>query len=195
MAKRLYTYIIVAAIVLSITGCTDGKQGMVQSRLPHDTLYTEQKAMAVYGYDPVRALQIVDSAVIVGNMSSWRADKNRARIYSQTQAGERLDSLMHWTAGARLDTARIIGEQLIRHDSIKNSLEGQDVLEILAYVARCQKDTTLWLRRSRQLVEVCRRQGAETEALRGEAEIGAALCYMGQESEGMAMMDRTIVAL
>ncbi|MBQ6019971.1 MAG: hypothetical protein IJL26_07295, partial [Clostridia bacterium] len=81
MAKRLYTYIIiVAAIVLSITGCTDGKQGMVQSRLPHDTLYTEQKAMAVYGYDPVRALQIVDSAVIVGNMSSWRADKNRARI-------------------------------------------------------------------------------------------------------------------
>jgi len=52
--------------VLSITGCTDGKQGMVQSRLPHDTLYTEQKAIAVYGYDPVRALQIVDSAVIFG---------------------------------------------------------------------------------------------------------------------------------
>ena len=197
MAKRLYTYIIiVAAIVLSITGCTDGKQGMVQSRLPHDTLYTEQKAIAVYGYDPVRALQIVDSAVIVGNMSSWRADKNRARIYSLTRAGERLDSLMHWSPDARFDTARIIGEQLIRHDSIKNSLERQqDVLEILAYVARCQKDTTLWLRRSRQLVEVCRRQGAETEALRGEAEIGAALCYMGQESEGMAMMDRAIGAL
>lgn len=144
MAKRLYTYIIiVAAIVLSITGCTDGKQGMVQSRLPHDTLYTEQKAIAVYGYDPVRALQIVDSAVIVGNMSSWQADKNRARIYSLTRAGERLDSLMHWTPDARFDTARIIGEQLIRHDSIKNSLERQqDVLEILAYVARCQKDTT-----------------------------------------------------
>lgn len=42
--------------------------------LPTDTAYTQQAAMAVYGYQPVRALRIIDSAVIVGNFSEVRAD-------------------------------------------------------------------------------------------------------------------------
>ena len=33
--------------------------------LPTDTAYTQQAAMAVYGYQPERALRIIDSAVIV----------------------------------------------------------------------------------------------------------------------------------
>ena len=41
--------------------------------------------------------------------------------HSQTRAGSRLDSLMHWTDGARFDTARAIGERLLRHDSIRDS--------------------------------------------------------------------------
>ena len=160
------------------------------------TVYTQQAAMMVYDYDPVRALQIIDSAVIVGNMSDWQADKNRARIYSQTRLRERLDSLMHWPADARLDTARAIGERLLRHDSVKNSLEEQqNVLEILAMAARLKKDTVTWLQRSQQLVEVCRLQGAETEALRNEAEVGAALCRLGQKDKGMAMLDSVIVSL
>jgi len=152
--------------------------------------------MMVYDYDPMRALRIIDSAVIVGNMSDWRADKNRAYIYCQTRLRERLDSLMHWTSGARFDSARAIGERLLGHDSIKNSYEGQqDVLEILACAARLQEDTLTWLRRSRQLAEVCRLQGAETEALRNEAEVGAALCRLGQLDEGMAKLDSVIAAL
>ena len=157
------------------------------------TIYTQQAAMDVYDYDPMRALQIIDSAVIVGNLSDWRADKNRARIYSQTRLRERLDSLMNWPAGARLDTARAIGERLLRHDSVKNRLEEQqDVLEILVHAARLKEDTLTWLKRSRQLVEVCRLQGAETEALRNEAEVGAALCRMGQPDDGMAKLDSVI---
>lgn len=152
--------------------------------------------MMVYDYDPMRALRIIDSAVIVGNMSDWRADKNRAYIYCKTRLRERLDSLMHWTSGARFDSARAIGERLLGHDSIKNSYEGQqDVLEILACAARLQEDTLTWLRRSRQLAEVCRLQGAETEALRNEAEVGAALCRLGQLDEGMAKLDSVIAAL
>ena len=152
--------------------------------------------MTVYDYDPVRALEIVDSAVIVGNLSDWQADKNRARIYSQTRLRERLDSLMHWPADARLDSARVICERLLRHDSVKNSLEEQqNVLEILANAVRLKKDTVTWFQRSQQLVEVCRQQGAETEALRNEAEVGAALCRMGQPDKGMAMLDSVIAAL
>ena len=152
--------------------------------------------MMVYDYDPVRALQIIDSAVIVGNLSDWRADKNRACIYSRTRLRDRLDSLLHLTTGARLDSARAIGERLLGHDSVKNSYDRQqDVLEILVYTARLQEDTLTWLQRSQQLVEVCRLQGAETEALRNEAEVGAALCRMGQRNEGMAMLDSVIAAL
>ena len=152
--------------------------------------------MMVYDYDPVRALQIIDSAVIVKNLSKWQSDKNRARIYSQTRIGKRFDSLMHWTADARLDSAKAIGERLLKHDSIKNSLEGQqDVLEMLAYTARQQNDSMAWLQRSQQLAEVYRQQGAETEALRNEAEVGAALCSMGRQNEGMAMLDSVIAVL
>ena len=178
-----------------MTGCT-GRVETKQVQQPQDTIYTQKAAMKVYDYDPVRALGIIDSAVIVGNLSDWRADMNRARIYSQTRLRERLDSLMHWTADARLDSARAIGERLLRHDSVRNRLEEQQkVLEILAYAARMKGDTLTWLRRSQQLVEVCRRQGAETEALRNEAEVGAALCRLGQKNEGMAILDSVIATL
>jgi hypothetical protein len=191
MERHTLILCIVAAI---ITGCTGKNPQTSKDRSQaQDIAYTQEAAMKVYDYDPVRALRIVDSAVIVGNMSDWKADKNRARIYSQTRLRERLDSLMHWPADARLDSARAIGERLLRHDSVRNRLEEQqDVLEILAYTARLQEDSLTWLQRSRQLVEVCRRQGAETEALRNEAEVGAALCRMGQPDAGMAKLDSVI---
>ena len=181
--------------MIMVTGCTRNGETK-QVRQPKDTLYTQKAAMMVYDYDPVRALQIIDSAVIVKNLSNWRSDKNRARIYCQTRMGERFDSLMHWTAGARFDSAKAIGERLLKHDSVMNSLkEQQDVLEMLAYTARQQHDSIAWLQRSQQLTEICRQQGSETEALRNEAEVGAALCRMGRQNEGMAMLDSVIAVL
>ena len=114
----------VVATIMMMVGCT-GNGGTQQEEQPQDTVYTQEAAMKVYDYDPVRALRIVDSAVIVGNLSDWQADMDRARIYSQTRLRERLDSLMHWPADTRLDTVRAIGERLLRHDSVKNSLEEQ----------------------------------------------------------------------
>ena len=134
----LYTLSVVATIMM-IAGCTDNKGAHHSMLSSKDTIYTQQAAMMVYDYDPVRALQIVDSAVIVGNLSDWQADKNRARIYSQTRLRERLDSLMHWPADTRLDTARAIGERLLCHDSVKNSLEEQqNVLEYVNKVHLCR---------------------------------------------------------
>ena len=120
---QLILYVAVATVLTA--GCT-GKRSQTEGESarqpqPTDTLYTAEKALMVYDYEPERALQIIDSAVIVGNVSDWWVDKHRARIYSQTRAGSRLDSLMHWTDGARFDTARAIGERLLRHDSIRDS--------------------------------------------------------------------------
>ena len=184
--------------VLALTlGCTgsDKRKENIQSQ-PSDTIYTQKAAMAVYGYDPVRALQIIDSAVIVGNLSEVWGDVNRARIYSQSQMAEQLDSLLGGPRGVRLDTARAIGERLLQHDSLKtNPKLHQDVLEILIYTARLQEDSVRWLQRSRELVEECRKHGEETKALRTEAELGASLCYSGQQEQGLAKLDSVIAAI
>ena len=201
-----FLFPIVAAVVLFLTGCA-GHGDTTQTQQPQDTIYTEQKAMAVYDYQPERALQIIDSAVIVGNMSEVRADFLRARIYSWTVMGQTVDSLLQGPerlrngvrrSGVRFDSARVIGERLLTHDSVEANLGlRQNVLEVLVYVARQQQDTARWLRRAQELVEVCHGQGedAEPEALRTEAEVGAVLCQMGQRERGMEKLDSVIAIL
>ena len=194
-ALHLLLYLVVASLVI---GCTGKEQTSKENKQPQDTIYTQQTAMDVYDYDPVRALEIIDSAVIVGNMSRVWADGIRARIYSWTLMGQTVDSLLHGPEGMRFDSARVIGERLLQHDSLKTNIGmHQDVLEVLVYVARQQQDTARWLRRSQELVEVCHQQGedAEPEALRTEAEMGAALCMMGQREQGMARLDSVIAIL
>ena len=72
-------FIAIAAILM--VGCAGKDKDTAGSRKPQDsdTLYTWRAAMKVYGYQPERALQIIDSAVIVGNMSEVWAEANRAR--------------------------------------------------------------------------------------------------------------------
>ena len=197
MKQALHLILFVAILALLIVGCT-GKDVTKRMPQPTDTLYTKQKAMDVYDYQPERALQIVDSAVIVGNISEVWADGLRARIYSWTLMGQTVDSLLHGPEGVRFDSARVIGERLLLHDSLKANIGmRQDVLEVLVYVARQQQDTARWLRCSQELVEVCHLQGedAEPEALRTEAEMGAVLCMMGRREQGMARLDSVIAIL
>ena len=200
MRQTLQLILYVAVATVLAAGCT-GKRSQTAKESDRqspatDTTYTQQAAMAVYGYQPERALQIIDTAVIVGNLSEVWGDVNRARIYSQSQMAEQLDSLLGGPRGVRLDTARAIAERLLLHDSLKaNPKLRQDVLEILIYTARQQKDTTRWLQRSRELVSESRQTGAETKALRTETEIGASLCYTGQVEQGLAKLDSVITAI
>ena len=83
----------------------------------------------------------------------------------------------------------------MKHDSLKTNLKlKQEVLDILVYTARQQQDTVNWLQRSRELVDVYHQMGPEkeTDALRTEAEIGAALYFAGQQQEGLAKLDSVI---
>lgn len=194
MRRAIYLIIIIVSV---LSGCTGGVDTKVETR-EGDSFYIRQEAMNIYAYQPVRALQIIDSAVNVGSLSQWRADMCRARIYSSTLMYAPVDSLLGGQEDMRLDTAQAIGERLLSHDSVRANLKRQqDVLEILAYTDRMQNDTIGWMRRSRELVGVCRQIGpeAETDALRSEAEIGAALCAMGQYEQGMAKLDSAMVLL
>lgn len=192
-------FLLIIGISLTIVGCTNSdKQQKKHVSQPSDTIYTMQSAMSIYAYQPVRALQIVDSAVIVGNLSEVYADVCRARIYSSSQMFDLVDSMLGGPSGVRLDSACAIGERLLKNDSVKVSLERQhDVLEILANTVRMKDDTAKWIEYSRQLMEVCYKQGdfAATDALRMKAEIGAALCVKGQMTEGFAKLDSAIYEL
>lgn len=192
----LLTPVVVMTMMAGCAGCNS--EHPTHKPQASDTLYTREAAMRIYGYQPERALQILDSAVIVGNLKDWQADQYRARIYSSTQMYDEADSLLGGTVNARLDKARRIGERLLKNDSIKADKRNLlDVLEVLCNTARMQNDTTRWIRRSRQYVALCHLMGPDqqTNALRTEAEIGAALCAMGRHAEGMAKMDSVIYEL
>lgn len=163
---------------------------------PTDTLYTAAQALEVYDYQPVQALQIIDSAVAVGNISPWMADYFKAKIYAWTVMGAQVDSLLPGSATVRFDSARVADERFLAHDSVRANLSRQqDVLEILVYAARHRQDTALFFRRAQELVDVCHKQGNETEALRTEAELGVALYQKGWREQGMARLDSVIAAL
>ena len=200
---HLILYMVVAVMVTvtcSLTsGCTaDGSskndaehQHVAQ---PSDTLYTEQKAMAVYDYQPERALQIVDSAVIVGNVSETWADILRMHIYCYTIAEAQVDSLLGGPEGVRYEKTLSIGERLMAEDdSVRVSLTmQQNVLESMFCAAHHLERDEQAIRLAQQLVEVCHQQGAETEALRNEAEIGVQLCHKGEAERGLARIDSVI---
>ena len=79
--KKNLLYLLLLAV--SAVGCT-GKGGTQREPQPSDTLYTAEEAMAVYGYEPERALTIIDSALIVGNIDEDVAKLLRAKVYSQS---------------------------------------------------------------------------------------------------------------
>ena len=211
MRKGLYLicYICVAVVAIAMTnlmaGCDSGGSpngaaggsGKADARIhvaqPSDTLYTWQKAMEVYDYEPERALAIVDSAVIVGNLSETWANFYRAKIYCCTMMGSRLDSVRHASPGAYLDSAQAIGERLMLTDSVRqNKTLHQNVLEVLVRTAQQKMDTTTWMQRGQQLVDFCRAEGRETVALRTEADLGMVRYMQGQTEAGLALLDSVI---
>ena len=111
MQQKLHLIIYIAIVAILMVDCTGKDKDTANNREPQasDTLYTWRAAMKVYGYQPERALQIIDSAVIVGNLSEVWADANRARVYSMTQMNEQVDSLLGGLKGAGLEKAKAIG--------------------------------------------------------------------------------------
>lgn len=198
--KLLHILLFLAVVMTACTGGSGVADNGERNRVvqPADTIHTLRAAMSIYGYQPEQALQIIDSALIVGNIDEVQAEQCRARIYGMTLMREQMDSLLGGPTDIRLDSAQAIALRLLNNDHIKtNLMRLRDVYDILAYTERMQNDTLGWLQRSRQLVDVCHQIGpeAETDALRTEAEIGAALYAMGHEEEGMAKVDSVLALL
>ncbi|MBR4809920.1 MAG: AraC family transcriptional regulator [Bacteroidales bacterium] len=187
MNKRFFVWIICTILVLG--GCEKGvKRTYEHEPQALDTLYTARAAMLTYGRDPDRALVIIDSALIVGNIDAYEADYLRAKVYA------------HSPDDPRLDEAIAICEDLLQRDSTSATSAStadkrSNILQLLMDTARMRKDYELWLKYAIEMVDLSRQWSSETEALRMEAEVGLVLTYLGRHDEGLAKLDQVIKAL
>ena len=155
---------------------------------PSDTLYTARAAMLVYGTDPARALRIIDSALIVGNVNAFEADYCRAKIYA------------HSPTDPRHAEAIALCQDLLQRDSTRitsaSTAENRmAVFQLLMDCYRVDRDYENWLKYAIELADLNRERGQETEALRMEAEIGVVLTQLGRHDEGLAKLNEVIAVL
>lgn len=144
--------------------------------------------MLVYGSDPHRALTLIDSALIVGNINDFTASFLRAKVYANT------------LVDGRPDEAIGICVQLLQHDSTQavtasRADKRSDILQVLMDAYRVKEDDEQWLRYAIERAQLCQAWGQETEALRIEADIALILNRLGRSEEGFAMMDKVMAAL
>ena len=150
----------------------------------NDTVYTEKAILNIYGSDPQRALTMIDSSLLVGNIDEDRATLLRARVYCY--------SVDEWP----LDTVNQMLEGLLESDFAQKDPDNrQAVLDLLVYASRRRGDNVAYLRWATERVDICHQLGDETEALRTEAEIGAILTSMGEVEKGLSKLDGVIGAL
>ena len=172
------------AILLVLAGCKGGDTGNKRASQAADTLYTAAYAMTFVDTEPERALLLIDSARLAGNLSDVRADIQRARVYGRSHAEIRTDS------------AILIGERLMLHDSVKADYDLQiDVLEILLDAYRLERDYEQALNWATRLSDVYREHGMHHLLSYSNAEIGALMVRIGQQQEGLARIDSAVQQL
>ena len=178
--KQAIHLIIYSIIVLAFVRCGDG--GSVR-HLPHlaDTPYQPDSILVAYATNPERALTLLDSALLLGNVSDYRAQFIRAKIYSKSLVEQHQDS------------AILICKALLNHDSVRNEpIEKENILDMLIATSRAKADYEQYLHWATLKVELCQQQGEEIERWRTEADIGLVMTHLRQVDEGLQKLDDTI---
>ena len=103
---RHILYVILALFTVSCVNNTGN--GIKYEPKPGDTIYTSDAALAVFDRNPERALIILDSAVIVGNMDADLAKMLRAKVLCQS------------TTDLKFEEAQKICEALMESDFVDN---------------------------------------------------------------------------
>ena len=177
--RNLNTLLLYAAL-LTLAGCGEGKS---VRQLPHlgNTPYQQDTILVTYATNPERALTLLDSALLLGNISEYRGQCIRARIYSKSLVEQRQDS------------AILICKELLGHDSVRNdAAEQENILDLLIATSRAKPDYEEYMHWAAQKAELCQKQGQETERWRSEADVGFVMTHLGQENEGLAKLDEAI---
>lgn len=151
--------------------------------MPHlgNTPYQQDSILVAYAVNPERALTLLDSALSLGNISDYRGQLIRAKIYCKS-----LTEL-------RLDSAIAICKDLLTHDSVRNEpTEQENILDMLIAASRAKHDNEAYLRWATQKAEICLQEGEETELWRTRADMGYLMTHLGQIDEGIKRLDESI---
>lgn len=173
-------YIVIITLACMTVGCNGDKS---VRHVPHlgDTPYQQDSILVAYATHPGRALTLLDSALLLGNISDYRGRVIRAKIYSKSLEEQQLDSAIS------------ICQALLEHDSVRNEpMEQENILDLLIAISRAKPDYEQYIHWAAQKAELCQKQGQETERWRSEADVGFEMTRLGQENEGLAKLDEAI---
>ena len=146
--------------------------------------YQQDSVLVTYATHPERALTLLDSALLLGNISEYRGQFIRAKIYSK--------SLME----QQQDSAISICKALLTHDSVCNSpTEQENIYDMLIATSRIKHDLEAYLHWATKKAELCQQQDEENERWRTEADIGYLMTRLGQIDEGLHKLDDAISRL
>ena len=183
MIMRHCLHLIIIIIAWSLTGC--GGDNSVR-HIPHlgDTPYQQDSVLVIYATNPKRALTLLDSALLLGNISDYRSQFIRAKIYSKSLVEQQQDS------------AILICKSLLSHDSVRNNAtEQMNIYDMLISTSRIKYDLEAYLQWATKKAVLCQQQGEENERWRTEADIGLVMTQLGQIDEGLAKLDEAISRL
>ena len=178
-----YIYIVGMFAVLTFVSCHGPAEQKAVTSQELRELYKEVLTAAIS--NPDSAMMMVERLRQLGAVPDYQTDLMRAKIYSQSLEGTRLDS------------AIIIGERLMTLDVAKTDLDyRQDVLEMLIRACRAYHDDEQIIHWTTQMIDLCRQQeNMETEVLRYKTDIGLTYANLGKAEEGLALIDSVITEL
>jgi len=160
--------------------------GCSKSRPSEELLsaYSEESAMAHYLTQPERSLAILDSAVIIKNLSPERADYLRAIILSSGNSSD--------NGGIEI-CQRLIDEEAWKSISDEDEAKSfqVDIYRLMATMQTSTGNRLAVLRYSKEGAEIAH----GIEMLRGDeadfmGRIGFVLCQSGQVQEGLEILER-----
>ena len=198
-----YIYIVGMFAVLTFVSCHGPAEQKAVTSQELRELYKEVLTAAISNPDSammmIERLRVGAPAGISfkqhGAVPDYQTDLMRAKIYSQSLEGTRLDS------------AIIIGERLMTLDVAKTDLDyRQDVLEMLIRACRAYHDDEQIIHWTTLMIDLCRQQekkqqtdkvysDMETEVLRYKTDIGLTYANLGKAEEGLALIDSVITEL
>ena len=146
-------YIVIITLACMTVGCNGDKS---VRHVPHlgDTPYQQDSILVAYATHPGRALTLLDSALLLGNISDYRGRVIRAKIYSKSFEEQQLDSAIS------------ICQALLEHDSVRNEpMEQENILDLLIAISRAKPDYEQYIHWAAQKAET--RPGDRTLAQRG----------------------------
>jgi len=167
-----------------MTGC-GGHGAHFASNGGADTVYTEAKAMSIHLKDPERAFLMIDSAVIVGNISRERGEYLKA----VTQYGEGNYPLSRQTCLDLLEASALSGRA---GGEAPDSLTLMDTYALLVAIESHFTNNAAVIRYATEASRLAHHFDNLAEMGRMEATIAGVMSSMGKDEEGILRL-RTVI--